>query len=59
MPKKTVSKKEPKNQLKLSKAQVRRIPELHHFYKIISEYALREEAYAGVLQSYIQIKKKK
>ena len=58
MPRKTVSKKEPKDQLKFSKAQFRRIPELRHFYKVLHEYSLREEAYTVVLQSYIQIKKK-
>ena len=59
MPKKTASKKGFKDQPKLSKAQIRRIPELQNLYRMINEYSLREEAYAVVLQSYIQLKKNK
>lgn len=44
---------------KLSKVQVRRIPELKQLYQKINEHSLREEAYAVALQTYIGIKKNK
>lgn len=43
---------------KLSRVQLRKIPELVKFYKMIHDYSLREEAYAVVIQAYLSFKKK-
>lgn len=45
--------------VKISKAQIRKIPKLVELYKIINKYSLREEAYAAALEIYVRLKKKK
>ena len=51
----SVEKKKP---VKLSKSQVRRVPEFAELYKIVGKYSLREEAYATTVQVYLKLKKK-
>ena len=45
--------------VKISKSQIRKIPQLVELYKIINTYSLREEAYAAALETYVHLKKKK
>ncbi len=49
---------EKRKPVKLSKSQVRRIPELREFYNTVGKYSLREEAYATTLKVYLQLKKR-
>ena len=44
------------SETKLSKSQIRKLPELAQLYKKINEHSLREEAYTACLKTYIRLR---